>query len=213
MSAKIVVLKTYRKSGVIVSETGLVFPQLYRQHMRPWKWADHVPESRREGCLLAEGDLVPDLDHTMEPSYTLDQAGQRNYAAPTWEMMSHLDKERDGGYWVIVRHHKSREAVESYLDGYYDMETHEGGEEVNTYHLDIGHFTVLQRKPKPGTPSHLLIYQANLPLNARGLPEYWTKVFDHTGEEVSPDVMMAEGPEKESFGQLAAYMKDQSPEH
>lgn len=181
--AQIIKLSTTRTSKVR-GRNGTKFPQLYRGVGYSWDTPD-------------EGYIVNTLTPTDEPStpfYTLQMGYDGGRANVQWTPIDRLLPEIDSG-WVIVRKHKSRDALDGYLDGIDDAISHEKDPCVKSvYETNLGLFTVQHRPAKPGLTDLLLVYSYSVqePVMNTWVPEY--VVIDRDGNVHDGDILFPENP-------------------
>ena len=173
MAAKIIKLDRFR-SGVRCEPLGLFFPVVYRLTGFGFSECGNFADKR-----------YPSIQYTLaeEPGVVI--------ADPRYQAITRLDPVHDDG-WVMVRHHRSREALSGYLDGLQDLEAVPHAQGV-TYESNDGLFTIVQRDPVKGCPNHLLIYAATTDDDDYDGDCCWTKVVTSTGEVTDDEVLYPPG--------------------
>jgi hypothetical protein len=180
---KIIKLEEYRGG---IKHSGIRFPHLYRVTGFSWA-ADET------------GRLIPDTKYPCGPFYTLDDADRGSLCNTKYEPISCPDSSIDRG-WIVVRHHRSTEALDGYMNGYSDMEF--AGFDENpgavVYQTKTGLFTCVHRPATPGRPEPLLIYvvRGTIPDGpGAGMSADDNKIIDCHGKELDDSVLC--GPEEE----------------
>lgn len=142
---------------------GIVFPSLFRVTGNFYNF-DTTPGELAPPCYI--------LSDTDNPSG--DEAG---IIVSNVEKIDVLNANVDKG-WLVVRHHRSREVADGYIDAVLDTGCNDPGT-CMLWQTDQGHFTILQRRTAEGRPDNLLIYI--------------TEVFTPTGIDVVSHIVFPDG--------------------
>lgn len=173
--SQIIELKQFRRSSIRCPAVGLVFPQLYRR--RGVEWTFKEGEDATNFSELIPGDR-PEILYSLAV-----QEDDDAIANSEWDAIEHPSAEYESG-WLIVRHHKSYERVEGYLDAHGDLDTR-GRVNRMVFQTTAGLFTIVERDPLPGRPTPLIVYTTRVPHPLVG-EDCWTKVLGLDGAEVDP---------------------------
>jgi hypothetical protein len=123
------------------------------------------------------GDLVPgDIPYT---EYTLSDEPTSHLANIKFEAITKLDPSIDKG-WVIVRHHRTREHVDGYLNGQYDSEPDRERFGRMVWQTKAGIFSITNRPAIHSCRDHLLVYACDIP-HPKFTWEHWEAVFSADG--------------------------------
>jgi hypothetical protein len=173
MAAKIV--KLFGDGGPVVCRPiNIRFPKLYRMTGRRWAMVDGRP--------VATDEPAPAI-------YTLVEGCHSPHAGPSWAEIEHLDEMLDAG-WIVIRHHRTRERAEGYIDALVDLVPDD--DTVALYQTDAGLFTITVRQPTEGRPDCLVVYHAEVPLPGDRFGDgwnCWSKVVSPDGSELDESVL------------------------
>jgi hypothetical protein len=198
MKSNLSTLPTARRGTVFCQEAGVVFPQLFRITGHPFKFKEG---KGAQGCILeSSDDIEPDFNSFVEPTYTLDSAmTYSNLAESFITPINKLQHDVDGEWWVVVRHHASKAALDGYVDAMCDTRTMAFEGRWMTFNTQFGIFSILRRPPTVGAPTGVLIYKTQI-ISPLG-PMDWCKIIDSSGNELTEDDL--ESPEdQEHFAPL-----------
>lgn len=135
--------------------------------------------------------MTPNENEPLPPTYTLSPTDDNGYANPQWTAIDLLDPTIDKG-WVIIRHHKSEELLDSYLDGLDDGRRNWTSDEEHDHKVfrnKYGLYSLHRRPATPGCRDHLLIYYAKV-VDAVDGHRNVCRVFDSDGNEQDEDVIL-----------------------
>ena len=196
---KIIKLDEYRGG---IKHSGIRFPHLYRVTGFSWA-ADET------------GRLIPDTKYPCGPFYVLDDADLGSLCNTKCGPICCPDSSIDRG-WIVVRHHRSAEALDGYMNGYSDMEF--AGFDENpgavVYQTKTGIFTCVHRPATPGRPEPLLIYVAMRTIPdgpGAGMSVDDTKIIDCHGQEVDDSVLCHPEEENRAGSRITGMRSCNSP--
>ena len=155
---------------------GVVFPIVFR--LTGLGWQSKAYED--------SGAFVPDPKYLVT-EYTLAEEPVKHIAKASYAPITHLDRTKDDT-WVIVRCHRTRQAVDGYLDGLVDLEQGDDRSGRAVYQNGTSFFTIATRKANVGCQNNLLIYTATLPDKKWGI-RMWTRVVKSDGTMTDGEIL------------------------
>lgn len=187
MTAKIIRLTNAKRGQIRCAENGVVFPQVFRLTGFNFRFKEGIdPKST---FIESLEDIEAALGSPVRPSYTLDM--EKTYARianPRWEPIHQLDPAIDDGV-VYIRHHRTADRLDAYIDGIMDLESHDeyADSRFLSFETDFGYFTVLHRRPNEGAANHVLVYSTKVvdPTDM-GLMD-WHRVIGPDGKDLDID--------------------------
>jgi|GEM_PF-2175099 len=194
--AKIIQLDTFRTS-VRSKHGNISFPQLYRA--QGFYWNEPINDHAHP---------TPS-DRPAPHFYTLSERDDGGYANVAYTPIRSLDPAIDSG-WLLIRHHRKLEEAEGYLSALADFNTGWKGRAPKAlFQTKDGLFTLVERKPSPGTPDHLAIYVMLIPdphintemgrMFSTGTIDYHQIVHPDGSVTIDPDMLLDPASEEDIF--------------